>query len=261
MIMNKRTKIPAFFKLVLSTGALWLLTGASVDAQILSANISSGVSPSNAAIDGAETFGVASEGTVVGNWNNLTSFGAANPTAGLVDSTGAATGVSATVVNGGGNQFWGADYINTPWNYGVSAFTGTANPVSVSFSGLNAQFASGYFAIVYVNGAAANPGAAVTDGVTTYVFQTSNPANTTPLLITDTNSGDGYDVGNYAIFGSSLAPLTSDSITFSIPTGSVVANNAGIGGVQLVAVPEPGIMALVAGLATLVLIGVRRRRS
>lgn len=258
---TKRTLNPALCKFVLSAVALWFLAGDSAYAQILSANISSGNAPSNAAVDGSEIFGLPSMSTVVGNWNNLKSFGSTNPTAGLVDSTGAATVVSATVLNAGGNQFWGADYINTPWNYGIAAFPNTANPVSVSFSGLNAQFASGYFAIVYVNGAPANPGAAVTDGTTTYFFQTSNPANTTPMLITDVNSGDGYQTGNYALFGSTSSPLTADTITFSIPTGSIVANNAGIGGVQLVAVPEPGKMALVAGLATLLSISVRRRRS
>lgn len=225
---------------------------------IVSLNIYDGGAEGNAIVTG--TFGVASEGTVVGNWNNTNSFGVANPTLDLIDSSGAATDVSATVRNAGGQQFWGAGYAGTPWNYGIAHFTGTSNPVSVSFDNLNAAFPLGYYALVYVNGAAANQGAAVTDGSTTYYFQTSNPADTTPLLITSTTS-DTYDVGNYAVFGSIATPLVSDDITFAIPTGSVLSNNAGIGGVQLVAIPEPSAAAVFVGLLAVGLLLYRRRRA
>lgn len=233
-----------------------LATAAS--ANIISLNIST-AGGANTQIDGGETFGVPAEDSVSGNWNNMSGMGSGNPLPNLIDNNGVATAVTATAFNAGGNQFWGADYINTPWNYGIAHFTGTTNPVSIAFSGLGAEFTAGYFAIVYVNGAAANSGAAVTDGSTTFYFQTSNPANTSPLRITDLDPGDGYDVGNYAIFGSADTPLTGDSITFSIPTGSVLSSNVGIGGVQLVAVPEPGMFGMVTGLVALGLLIAHRR--
>lgn len=256
--MNKYAKTRTFGQLVAATVAVAFVS--SLGAQnIVSLNLRDGTVGGNSSV--ADPFGIAAEGTVVSNWNNTNSFGAATPTVGLLDSSGAATGISATVINSGGQQYWGADYIKTPWNFGIAHFTATANPVSLTLDGLNATFPLGYKAIVYVNGAPANPGAAVTDGTTTYFFQTSNPAAATPILITDIDSGDGYDVGNYAVFGSNLAPLMGDSITFTIPTGSIVANNAGIGGVQLVAVPEPTTTALIFGIAVLGFLAVRRRRN
>ncbi|NDV61021.1 right-handed parallel beta-helix repeat-containing protein [Puniceicoccales bacterium CK1056] len=211
------------------------LPSSSALANIVSLNVASAATCNNTSV--SSPFGIATEGTVVGNWNNTSSFGALNPTANLVNDQGVGTGISATILNAAGQAFWGASYIQTPWNYGIAHYVATPNPVEVTLDNLNTAFPTGYVAIVYVNGAAANPGAAITDGTTTYYFQTSNPQNTTPILITDTNSGDGYDVGNYAKFGSSGTPLTSDTITFTIPTGSVVANNAGIGGIQIVGVP------------------------
>lgn len=255
--MNSKPNNIHRWKAALVALPLLVLASASVDAQIISLNIRDGSTTSNANV--TDAFGIAAEGTVVSNWNNTNSFGAASPTLGLLDDSGVATGVSATILNAGGQQYWGAAYAGTPWNYGIAHFTATPNPVSVSFDGLSAQFASGYTAIVYVSGVPANQGAAITDGATTYYFQTSDPASTTPILITDTDSGNGYDVGNYAVFGSMESPLTGDSISFTIPTGSVVSNNVGIGGVQLVAVPEPGTMALFTGLAVLGFIAWRRR--
>ncbi len=254
-------KLHTIVSILRKSAALFLpvFLAANLSAQsIISLNIRDGNPEGNSAVLGA--FGVAAEGTVVDNWNNTNSFGAANPTLDLVDSSGAATGVSATVLNAGGQQYWGADYAGTPWNFGIAHFTGTPNPVSVTFDNLNAAFPLGYYALVYVSGAPPNQGAAVTDGSTTYYFQTSNPADTTPLLITSTTS-DTYDVGNYAVFGSITTPLMSDDITFAIPTGSVVSNNAGIGGVQLVAIPEPSAAAVFVGLLAVGLLLYRRRRA
>lgn len=234
--MNQKSK--SSLSRVLGMAALPVLALAlpstSAQADIVSLNVST-LTCGPASISGE--FGIPAEGTVVGNWVNTNSFGLASPTSNLVNNQGVGTAISATIVNSGGQQFWGATYAGTPWNYGIAHFVATPNPVKVTFDALNAAFPGGYYAIVYVNGAAANPGAAITDGTTTYYFQTSNPANATPILITDTNPGDGYQVGNYAKFGSGGAPLNSDSITFTIPAGSIVANNAGIGGVQLVGVP------------------------
>lgn len=246
----------------LFSGALALFGAAclgltSASAALINVNISA-TPTGNSAIDGAETFGLAAEGTVSGNWSNIASFANAID---LVRGDGTISGVEAITRNGGGQQFWGPAYINTPWNYGVASFSGTGGAVTMQLNNLNAEFPSGFYAIVYVNGAPANTGAGISDGTTTYFFQTANPRDLTPVQITDTVDDGVYLVGNYAVFGSSEAPLTADSVTFSIPTGSVLDTNAGIGGVQLVAIPEPSAGALMVGGAVLALLLVRRRRS
>lgn len=218
-------------------GGLGLQVAATAES-IISVNISFNAS-GNTAIDPGDVFGVASEETVVGNWNNMTAWGAANALASLIRADGTASGVAAVGRNGGGQQYWGADYVNTPWNYGLSHFVGTTGAVSLEFSKLGQEFPHGYYAIVYIGGVALNLGAAVTDGTTVYYFQTPNPADPTPMQVTDTVDDGVYQTGNYVVFGSVEFPLTSDSIVFSIPTGSVASNNAGIGGVQLVGLPEP----------------------
>lgn len=235
-------------------GACLFLTPAS--ANLISVNISS-IQTGGSAIDGEETFGVPAEETVVTNWNNVASFSTRNN---LIRSDGTVSGVQAITRNGGGELFWGAAYVNTPWNYGVAHYTSTTGSVSMQFNNLNEEFPFGFYAIVYVNGAPANSGAAISDGTTTYYFQTANPSNTAPIRITDTVDNGIYLVGNYAVFGSGEAALTADSITFRIPTGSVVANNVGIGGVQLVAIPEPSTTALLIGSVALTLLLMRRRR-
>lgn len=229
-----------FSKRVLLGGALGLatltsglLTVSASDA-IISVNISTGAA-GNTAVDGEETFGVAAEETVVGNWNNIRPF---SNQAGLRRDDGTNSGVEAVSRNGGGEQFWGADYINTPWNYGVAHWPGTQGPVTVQLNNLAAEYPAGYYAIVYVGGAPANSGAAISDGTTTYFFQTPNPRDLTPMQTTDTEDDGVYPVANYAVFGSSEAPLTADSITFRIPTGSVVGTQAGIGGVQVIGFPN-----------------------
>lgn len=222
----KLSKLTLFSALVLVVPAL--------SANIISVNLSFNAE-GNSAVDGAETFGIDAEGTVVGNWNNISPpYSLSNPFDGMIRDDGTVSGVQALAQGGGGQQYWGATYINTAWNYGNAHFIATANPVTMILNNLSAEYPDGYYAIVYVNGQRDNQGAAISDGSTTYYFKPANPLSLTPIQITDTDSGDGYDVGNYAIFGSADAPLTADSITFSIPNGSVLSNNAGIGGVQIV---------------------------
>lgn len=220
-----------------TTGVLGLGLGtAAASESIISVNIAFGNNVSgNTAIDGEETFGVAAEGTVVGNWNNVAPF---SNQGNLIRDDGSSSGVEAQSRNGGGEQFWGADYINTPWNYGLAHYSGTGGAVSIQLSNLETEFPGGYYVIVYVGGAPANTGAAVSDGTTTYFFQTLNPRSLTPVQITDTADDGVYQAGNYAVFGSRDAPLTADRITFRIPTGSVLNANAGIGGLQVVGLPN-----------------------
>jgi hypothetical protein len=249
-----------------AVAALVVLSSAAAQAAIISVNVrDGGATPNNSYV--TTSFGIAAENSVVGFWTNTNSFSVGAPTNNLLDSTGANSGVSLTMLNPGGTQYWGAGYAGTPWNFGPSMFTATANPVSLTFNNLSAYFPNGFYALVYVNGTAANTGAAVSDGTTSYFFRPAATASTTPLLITDTvNPGAGnFVVGNYAKFGSELDPYLTNSITFTIPPGLITAGNVGIGGVQLIGViPEPSTYAAIAGLMAFGLVGLhrlRRRRS
>jgi hypothetical protein len=253
-IMNLVSKLCAVAVVAASSLAV------SAEAAIVSVNVRDGTIDGTASV--TSTFGVASEGTVVGNWTNTNSFGVSAPTNNLKWDDGTNSGVSLTILNPGGQQYWGATYVNTPWNYGPAQFAATATATTLTFNNLTTAFPDGFYAIVYVSGAAANSGARVTDGTTSFYFKTSDPASVTPVLITTTTDpGAGnYQVGNYAKFGSNSAPLIGNTISFSIPVGSIQSNNAGIGGVQLIAVPEPATYALFTGLALLGFTLWRRRR-
>jgi hypothetical protein len=170
-------------------------------------------------IDGVETFGIASLGTVTNGWLNV-AVGATNDIQGsTVDlSTSFSAGIGA----------YGTAYNDTALRAGPARYPGTTSNTRFTLSGLNGTF-SEYKIIVYLSGFSGNTEAAVDDGSTTYYFQTANPASATLVQTTDTNSGDGYDVANYAVFDG----LTADSITIAL-TG-VVGGGASIGGFQVVA--------------------------
>lgn len=242
------------------------LAASAASAQIISVNIATtghiSAGTGNSMIDGAETFGVDALGTVVGNWNNINfSTAAAN------FSDGSASTVGAAITVPGGYQFSGAPYINTPLNYGPAHFAATPDDpgTTLSFTNLNANFAGGYYAIVYLTGGAANTGALITDGADTFYYQTANPQALPATLsqaTTTTDLGDGNaPVAQYAVFGSASAPLTADSITFR--TDFLYGGFASIGGAQLVAVavPEPSVLSVLVALSAGAFLLVRRRRA
>ena len=208
-------------------------------------------------INSDETFGISAEGSVVGGWVNLNqALGATD----LAESGGAATtvDVSITAPNNWGS-FNGA-YDDTPLKSGIDDYTGTVNPTSVTLSDLNATFANGYKVIVYLSGFNANEGASISDGSTTYFYQAADsPVAPVAFVRTTDTTDDGSGTApeaQYAVFGSALSPLTADSVTLTIDT--LYGGGSAIGGVQIVGIPEPGAMALIAA-GLLPLLGRRRR--
>ena len=131
---------------------------------------------------------------------------------------------------------------NTPIRAGIDDFTGTNSPTSVTFMGLNATFPDGYKAIVYVGGFLGNRGTSISDGNSTFYYQT--PASpTAPVTFvqttTVTDGGDGTaPEAHYAIFGTDESPLLTDSITFTIDT--LYGGGSFIGGVQIMGESVPG---------------------
>jgi hypothetical protein len=208
-----------------------------VSAQTISLNIANGTT-GNTAVDGAETFGVPNLGTVVGNWNNLKGSGP------LVWDDGSPSAVSVEINAPGGYNFFGAGYINTPLNYGMADFPGTEG-TAIILGNLNGEFPEGYFAIVYVIGFATNTGASISDGTTTYYYQSANPVpgGLRPEdLVQGTLEAEPAEgtapVAYYVVFGDTENPLTADEITFSLEHLS--GGGAGLGGVQIVAAGNTG---------------------
>ncbi len=227
--MNKRT-IAAIIALAVA---------GTVQADIMSLNVWGFDNDINR-IDDPETYGVASLNTVVGNWNNTGATGGSN----LILDDGSASTIGYTATAPNARAGFNAVYNQTALKGGFDSYL--ASDVSMTITNLNANFADGYYAIVYVTGFLLNTGASISDGTSTYYFQTPNPENATLVQTLDTNVGDGYDVATYAVFGSELSALTADSITFTLDT--IEGGGTGFGGVQIVAIPEPATAGLFAVL-------------
>lgn len=214
-------------------------------------------------IDAGETYGVATLGSLVGGWSNKNQILNATNLP-FDDGTASTVSMQARAPNSWGSA--AAGYNNTPMKGMIDDYTATVNPANLGFSNLNANFPNGYFAIVYLTGFDANEGASITDGTTTYYYQpvdfrvdTWDGTLVQTTTTTDLGSGNA-PVAQYAVFGSDQAPLTSDSITFTIDT--LYGGGSGIGGAQLVAssVPEPVAFGVGGTLVPLALLFWRSRR-
>lgn len=230
-----------------------LFVGANSRAQTVSVNLVQNLGNNNQQIDVGETFGIASLGTVTGGWTNLNAD--ANN---LLNNLGTATTVNISLAQPNGQATFNNAYTNTPLFAGLDDYTTTTTPVSITLSGLDATYASGYFAIVYVGGFNANTGASITDGTTTYYYR-PDPAPVSPYgtfaqtsQTTDLGSGNN-PIAQYAVFGSPSTPLSADSVTFTMDT--LYGGGSGLCGVQLVAAPEPAsaTIALMGGVGLMIL--------
>ncbi len=215
-----------------------ILAGLNAPAQIVSVNIVQNPGNDAQQIDSDETFGITSYGSVVGGWLNLNSA-AVN----LTDSLGSATTVDFNLTQPNGQATFNAAYSDTPLYAGLDDYPTTTLPVSITLSDLNATYASGYYAIVYVGGFNASTGASIMDGTTTYFYRPL-PAPVAPVTFVQTTQTTDLGAGNnptaqYAVFGSVSSPLTANSVTFTVNALYPGTAGAGLGGVQLLAVPEP----------------------
>ena len=147
------------------------------------------------------------------------------------------------------------------------------NAAHVELSNLNQAYAQGYDLVVYLSGDSGNLGASVTvnEGVNhtgydrstgdNYWFKTANTSSTfangwregTLTGATAPGStGAAFPVADYVVYEG----LTADSLTITVQ--AELGNKAGIGGFQVVAIPEPATMGFL-GMASTGILFLRRK--
>jgi arylsulfatase A-like enzyme len=150
----------------------------------------------------------------------------------LVDDAGAMTTLDVAVSAPGGRNWYGANYTGTPMHTGPSFYDATDDRTTITLSQIPYDQ---YQVIVYLSGFLTNPGAQVSDGTTTFYWDSPDPQDPTLVQTTDTDPTDGIDFANYAVFGSEAAPLTDHSLTLSFGLwADGLAGGAGVGGLQIV---------------------------
>jgi hypothetical protein len=235
-------KMPSKLVIVLLTATFPSLGGAAD--KVVSLNFHRGTNGQVTQAFGAEVLGA-----VAGSWNNYDNVATGTNVLG-------ADGVATTVDWTGTNFYqFTADY---PGNVDYAVPTGTYNgmclrsgpptkdaatgglPITVALSDLSATFPNGYKLAVFLTGKSDNAGASISDGTTTYYYTNydAGAAFKNQRVTTDTNSGDGIDKRNLAIFGSDASPLTTDSVTLTLTALS--SGVAAIGGIQIVSANPAG---------------------
>jgi hypothetical protein len=185
------------------------------------------------------------------NWNNVVSGGVT--VNGLFDNSGAATSASITYAAfNAAAHVWGPVGPDANGSYNKEMLNGYLNagqaawgpPITYSYTTFNAIPYAQYDIYVYFGSDTdARPGN-VTDGTTTYYFSTiGNAISGANAVLTQTTDTTGANpAADYAVF----TGLTGSSQTITCtPTGG---NDQwlGISAIQIVAVPEPGTLALAA---------------
>jgi hypothetical protein len=223
-----------------------VLTGASVASN--AQDIISWAYDNGNAIPATGTAGV----LAATNWNLTGAAGSLS----LSDNNGTASGTTLSLAGGFGD--WGIGGVSGPdadGTYNKSVFDGYYNSLGSTLTLGNIPF-SIYNVFVYFSSDADGRTGTISDGTSTFSFSTimRNQVDNDPSVtfIQTTDTGTLYPGANYALFSG----LTGGSQTFTIANTS---DGMGFAGIQIQAVPEPGVMALV-GLGSLGFLLMSRRQ-
>lgn len=239
-----------------SVAALFIGAGVAVQAQsVVSWNLDN-----NGTIGGASQYaGVVS----ANNWNNSWP---SNPTSNLIDNSGAATTLNLAYgsfntwsIQGShpgvdANGSYNRELLNGYLNSGAAAW---GPPITNSYVTLSSIPYAVYDVYVYFSADTAGRIGNVTDGTLTYDFATVGPtavSGANAVLTQTTDSTGLYPTADYAVFSGETAS------TLTLTVNPLGGNDQwlGIAGFQVVAVPEPGTLAL-ASIGGLMALGLRRR--
>lgn len=208
-----------------------LITGASTAATVGWNNVGVG----GVGVDAADTAGA--PGFAQNNWNNHSSNGQApgNVPFALNDDSGDSSGVSLTAWTTTSNNSWQYNETATPDQALMNDFSDT-DPQLI-FSNVNAFTPDGYTVVVYYGNNEWNfsPPSELTVNGVTQTIKTNEAFSATGYVL---NTDNGASGSNYAVFSG----ISGDTLTITMDA----PQNDGISAVQIVAVPEPGSMALLA---------------
>jgi hypothetical protein len=235
--------------------ALLAAAATSVSAQVISWNLDN-----NGTIGGASQYaGV----VLANNWNNSWP---SNPTTDLMDNSGTATTLDLAYGSWGtwsiqgshpgqdANGSYNKELLNGYLNAGPAGWN---PPITDSHVTLTQIPYAQYDIYVYFSSDAADRPGYVTDGTTSYYFNTLGAPSISgadALLVQTTETSNANHPGaNYAVFSG----LSGASQTLSV---QMEQNDlwGGIAGFQVVSVPEPSALAL--GAIGLMIVGVARRQ-
>jgi hypothetical protein len=210
-----------------------LVAGAAVTANaqsIISWHDSNGLAiPSN----GTSFAGV----TNAAFWNGSLEAGVAN----LLANNGSSSGVSLTLADQYGSWGIGGATQDPNGKYNSAIFSGYGNTATSDTLRLTGISYSQYDVIVYFSSDTSGRPGTISDGAITYSFSTDTrekvDAHGNFVFAQTTDTGLSHPSADYAVFSN----LTGASQTLTLNVGG-----GGIAGMQIVAVPEPGTMALAA---------------
>jgi hypothetical protein len=154
----------------------------------------------------------------------------------LQNSEGNATTVDMTRSGGArSGSFSGAPLNGSPMKAGLQFFGASSPPFTLS----QIPYAN-YKIIVYLTGFNGNNASFVSDGNSTFYWDPKAFSSIlTETLQTTYEEGTDAVKSNYAVFGSVAAPLTDTSITISFGLAPGASGGGGIGGCQIVSLPDP----------------------
>ena len=154
----------------------------------------------------------------------------------LQNSEGNVTTVDMTRSGGArSGSFSGAPLNGSPMKAGLQFFGASSPPFTLS----QIPYAN-YKIIVYLTGFNGNNASFVSDGNSTFYWDPKAFSSIlTETLQTTYEEGTDAVKSNYAVFGSGAAPLTDTSITISFGLAPGASGGGGIGGFQIVSLPDP----------------------